>query len=140
LNFFILAYRLEGISISNSYHENVSLISKLKLVLPKIDTVGLSTHVISSQSLTKWFQSLEKLIKYSLAKLIFELFDQKINEQLEEILLEQTIINSSQETKYPLQVHLLVEYIFFGLTLKKQIQSKGKLFIRNLKFVLFYSS
>jgi len=110
------------------------------LVLPKIDTVGLSTHVISSQSLTKWFQSLEKLIKYSLAKLIFELFDKKINEQLEEILLEQTIINSSQETKYPLQVHLLVEYIFFGLTLKKQIQSKGKLFIRNLKFVLFYSS
>jgi len=133
---FFLAYRLEGISISNRYQEEFSLISKLKLILPIIDTIGLSTHVISSQSLTKWFQSLEKLIKYSLAKLIFELFDKKINEQLEEILFKQTSINSKQ-TKYPLQVILLVEHILFGLILEKQIEKKGKLFIRNLKFVRF---
>jgi hypothetical protein len=56
----VLAYRLEGISICNSLHEELSLISKLKLPLPTVDTVSLSTHLISSQSLTKWFQSLEK--------------------------------------------------------------------------------
>ena len=104
--FFLLAYRLEGISITNKYHEELSLISKLKLTLPTVDTVALSTHLISSQSLTKWFRSLEKLIKYSLAKLIFELFDKKINEQLEEILFKQTLMNP-KENAYPLQVNLL---------------------------------
>ncbi len=133
--FFVLAYRLEGISISSSYREEISLISKLKLILPKIDSVGINTHIISSQSLTKWFESLEKLIKYSLAKLIFQLFDKRINEQLEEILFKQISINSN-ENKYPLQVLLLVEHILFGLTLEKQIQQQAKLFIRNMKFVL----
>jgi hypothetical protein len=136
--FFVLAYRLEGISISSSYREEISLISKLKLILPKIDSVGINTHIISSQSLTKWFESLEKLIKYSLAKLIFQLFDKRINEQLEEILFKQISINSN-ENKYPLQVLLLVEHILFGLTLEKQIQQQAKLFIRNMKFVLFIS-
>lgn len=106
------------------------------MVLPTVDTVGLSTHIISSQSLTKWFESLEKLEKYSLAKLIFQLFDKKINEQLEEILFHQTII-SPKEYQYPLQVILLVEHILFGLILEKQIEKKRKLFIRNMKFVLF---
>lgn len=136
--FFVLAYRLEGISISSSYREEISLISKLKLILPKIDSVGINTHIISSRSLTKWFESLEKLIKYSLAKLIFQLFDKRINEQLEEILFKQISINSN-ENKYPLQVLLLVEHILFGLTLEKQIQQQAKLFIRNMKFVLFIS-
>jgi len=136
--FFVLAYRLEGISISSSYREEISLISKLKLILPKIDSVGINTHIISSRSLTKWFESLEKLIKYSLAKLIFQLFDKRVNEQLEEILFKQISINSN-ENKYPLQVLLLVEHILFGLTLEKQIQQQAKLFIRNMKFVLFIS-
>jgi hypothetical protein len=136
--FFVLAYRLEGISISSSYREEISLISKLKLILPKIDSVGINTHIISSRSLTKWFESLEKLIKYSLAKLIFQLFDKRINEQLEEILFKQISINSN-ENKYPLQVLLLVEHILFGLTLEKQIQQQAKLFIRNMKFVLLIS-
>lgn len=131
-----LAYRLEGISITNSYREEINLISKLKLVLPTIDTVGLSTHLISSQSLTKWFKSLEKLQKYSLSKLIFELFEKKMNQQLEEILFHQTII-SPKENQYPLQVILIVEHILFNLTLEKQIEKKGKLFLRNLKFVSF---
>jgi hypothetical protein len=132
--FFVLAYRLEGISISNTSHEELTLISKLKLCLPTIDTVGLSTHLISSQSLTKWFESLERLIKYSVAKRIFQLFDKRINEQLEEILFNQTSINS-KENEYPLQIVLLVEHILFGLILQKQIEKKAKLFIRNLKFV-----
>ncbi|CAF3474683.1 unnamed protein product, partial [Rotaria sp. Silwood2] len=93
-------YRLEGISISNRDDEQLSLISKLKLFLPIIDAVGLSTQIISNQSLTKWFQSLEKLIKYSLAKLIFELLDKKVNEQLTEILFKKTLINS-KEKDYP---------------------------------------
>jgi len=134
---FLLAYRLEGISVSNSNREEFSLISKLKLILPTVNSVGLSTQIISSQSLTNWFRSLEKLIKYSLAKLIFELFDKKINEQLEEILFKQTSINS-KEKNYPLQIILLVEHILFSLILEKQIGKKGKLFIRNLKFVLFF--
>ncbi len=136
---FLLAYRLEGISVSNSNREEFSLISKLKLILPTVNSVGLSTQIISSQSLTNWFRSLEKLIKYSLAKLIFELFDKKINEQLEEILFKQTSINS-KEKNYPLQIILLVEHILFSLILEKQIEKKGKLFIRNLKFVLFFFS
>jgi hypothetical protein len=130
---------LEGISISNSYREEISLISKLKLVLPTIDTVGLSTHIISSQSLTKWFQSLDKLIKYSLAKLIFQLLDKKLNEQLEEILFQQTSINIIKERKFPLQVLLLVEHILFNLTLEKQIEKQAKLFIRNMKFVFLFN-
>jgi hypothetical protein len=128
---------LEGISVSNSNREEFSLISKLKLILPTVNSVGLSTQIISSQSLTNWFRSLEKLIKYSLAKLIFELFDKKLNEQLEEILFKQTSINS-KEKNYPLQILLLVEHILFSLILEKQIGKKGKLFIRNLKFVLFF--
>ncbi len=130
---------MEGISISNSYREEISLISKLKLVLPTIDTVGLSTHIISSQSLTKWFQSLDKLIKYSLAKLIFQLLDKKLNEQLEEILFQQTSINIIKERKFPLQVLLLVEHILFNLTLEKQIEKQAKLFIRNMKFVFLFN-
>ncbi len=128
---------MEGISVSNSNREEFSLISKLKLILPTVNSVGLSTQIISSQSLTNWFRSLEKLIKYSLAKLIFELFDKKLNEQLEEILFKQTSINS-KEKNYPLQILLLVEHILFSLILEKQIGKKGKLFIRNLKFVLFF--
>ncbi|CAF4642114.1 unnamed protein product, partial [Rotaria sp. Silwood2] len=126
-------YRLEGISISNRDDEQLSLISKLKLFLPIIDAVGLSTQIISNQSLTKWFQSLEKLIKYSLAKLIFELLDKKVNEQLTEILFKKTLINS-KEKDYPLQVILIVEHILFSLILEKQIKKQTKLFIRNMKF------
>ncbi|CAF5209024.1 unnamed protein product, partial [Rotaria magnacalcarata] len=126
-------YRLEGISLSNRDAEQLKLISKLKLSLPIIDSIGLSTHIISSQSLTKWFQSLEKLIKYSLAKLIFELIENKLNEQLTEILFKQISINS-KENQYPLQVTLLVEHILFSIILKKQIEKQGKLFIRMLKF------
>lgn len=136
---FLLAYRLEGISVSNSNREEFSLISKLKLILPTVNSVGLSTQIISSQSLTNWFRSLEKLIKYSLAKLIFQLLDKKINEQLEEILFQQSSINS-KEIKYPLQVLLLVEHILFSLTLEKQIEKHSKLFIRNMKFVSLFSS
>ena len=102
-----------------------------------MDTVGLSTHIISSQSLTKWFESLEKLMKYSLAKKIFQLFDKKINEQLEEILFKQSSINS-KENEYPLQIILLVEHILFGSILQKQIEKKAKLFIRNMKFVFSF--
>ncbi|CAF3428145.1 unnamed protein product [Rotaria socialis] len=129
----VYAYRLEGISLSNRDAEQLKLISKLKLSLPIIDSIGLSTHIISSQSLTKWFQSLEKLIKYSLAKLIFELIENKLNEQLTEILFKQISINS-EENQYPLQVTLLVEHILFSIILKKQIEKQGKLFIRMLKF------
>jgi hypothetical protein len=112
--------------------------SKLKLILPTIDNLALNTHIISSHSLTKWFQSLEKLIRYSLAKLIFEYFDEKINNQLEEILCEQTSV-TPKDNPYPLQVLLLVEHIFFGSILEKQIEKKSKLFIRNLKFVFLFN-
>jgi hypothetical protein len=131
---FLLAYRWEGVSISNIHHEELSLISKLKLSLPTIDTTGLNTHLISSQSLTKWFQSLENLMKYSLAKLIFQLFDKKMTEQLEEILFKQTK-KTPKENQYPLQVNLLVEHILFSLILRKQIKNKSKLFIRKMKLV-----
>ncbi|CAF1088574.1 unnamed protein product [Rotaria sordida] len=129
----VYAYRLEGISISNRDNEEFSLISKLKLSLPIIDSVGLNTQIISSQSLTKWFQSLDKLIKYSLSKLIFDLLDKKINEQLTEIFFKKTLINP-KENKYPKQIILLVEHILFSLILEKQIKKKTKLFIRNMKF------
>jgi hypothetical protein len=125
---------LEGASISNIYHEELSLISKLKLALPTLDTAGLNTHIISSQSLTKWFQSLENLMKYSLAKLIFQLFDKKMTEQLEEILFKKTL-KTSKENQYPLQVNLLVEHILFSLILEKHIANKSKLFIRKIKWV-----
>jgi len=131
---FLLAYRLEGASISNIYHEELSLISKLKLTLPTLDTAGLNTHIISSQSLTKWFQSLENLMKYSLAKLIFQLFDKKMTEQLEEILFKKTL-KTSKENQYPLQVNLLVEHILFSLILEKHIANKSKLLIRKMKWV-----
>ncbi|CAF4982781.1 unnamed protein product, partial [Rotaria sp. Silwood1] len=130
----VYAYRLEGISISNKDHEQLSLISKLKLSLPIVDAIGLSTQIISSQSLTKWFQSLDKLIKYSLSKLIFELLDKKINEKLTEIFFKKSLKNI-QENEYPLQVILLVEHILFSLILEKQInKNKKKLFIQNMKF------
>ncbi len=125
---------MEGASISNIYHEELSLISKLKLALPTLDTAGLNTHIISSQSLTKWFQSLENLMKYSLAKLIFQLFDKKMTEQLEEILFKKTL-KTSKENQYPLQVNLLVEHILFSLILEKHIANKSKLFIRKIKWV-----
>ena len=35
---------LEGVSISNTYHEELTLKSKLKFALPKVDTVGLNIH------------------------------------------------------------------------------------------------
>lgn len=119
----------------NNSHEEISLISKLKLLLPTIDTVSLSTHLISSQSLTKWFHSLEKLIRYSLAKLISNLYIQKINEQLEEFLFKQIQTNTNDRLSYPLQVILLVEHLLFTQILQKYLTKKENLSIRNLKFV-----
>ena len=119
----------------NNSHEEISLISKLKLLLPTIDTVSLSTHLISSQSLTKWFNSLERFIRYSLAKLIWKLYQQKINEQLEEFLFEQIRINENNQLNYPVQVILLVEHLLFTQILHKYLMKKENLSIRNLKFV-----
>jgi len=119
-----LAYRLEGMSIKNHLNEEINLISKLKLLLPKVDTVGLNTHLISPESLTKWFQSLDYLLKYSLAKLTFEYFDKKIDEQFGR--------NNSTST-FPLQIILLVQHILFIVKLQKQIQSKANLTIQNFK-------
>lgn len=119
----------------NNSHEEISLISKLKLLLPTIDTVSLSTHLISSQSLTKWFHSLEKLIRYSLAKLISNLYIQKINEQLEEFLFKQIQTNTNDQLNYPIQVILLVEHLLFTQILQKYLTKKENLSIRNLKFV-----
>ncbi|CAF1139632.1 unnamed protein product [Adineta steineri] len=128
----IYAYRLEGVSISNINNEELSLISKLKLSLPSVDTTGLNTHIISSQSLTKWFRSLENSMKHSLRKYIFHLLDKKINEQLDNIFCEQTT-NNFNENEYPLQVTSIVEHILFNTILEKQIEKKSKLFIRKIK-------
>ncbi|UJR29306.1 hypothetical protein I4U23_010520 [Adineta vaga] len=131
----IYAYRLQGASISNRYHEELPLISKLKLSLPTVDSSGLNTHLISSQSLTQWFQSLENLMKYSLAKLVFELFDEKINEQLNQILFKQTA-KISNEKSYPLQVQLLVEHIFFYI-LTKFIENETNLTLNSYEWLSF---
>lgn len=133
----LLAYRLEGISVINHSNEDISLMEKLKLSLPTIDTVSLSTHLISSYSLTKWFHSLEKLIRYSLAKLICKLYDQKINEQLEEFLFKQIRTNDQQQINYPLQVILLVEHLLFTQILQKYLTKQDHLAIRNLKLDFF---
>lgn len=133
----LLAYRLEGISVINHSNEDISLMEKLKLSLPTIDTVSLSTHLISSHSLTKWFHSLEKLIRYSLAKLICKLYDQKINEQLEEFLFKQIRTNDQQQINYPLQVILLVEHLLFTQILQKYLTKQDHLAIRNLKLDFF---
>ena len=118
--------------MTNHSNEELKFISKLKLLLPSIETISLSTHLISSQSLTKWFDSLEKLIRYSLAKLVFQLYENKLNEQLDQFLSKQTIPINQQE--YPLQVLLLVEHLLFGQILRKQIEKKDKLTIRNSKY------
>ena len=123
-------------SISNTYHEELTLKSKLKFALPKVDTVGLNIHVISNEILAKWFQSLDKLMKCSLEKLTFDLIDIKFNEQLMEFLFKR-ISNDSKEITYPSQVILLVEHILFSSMLEKQINKQSKLSIRNMKFVFF---
>ena len=122
--------------MTNHSNEELKFISKLKLLLPSIETISLSTHLISSQSLTKWFDSLEKLIRYSLAKLVFQLYGNKLNEQLDQFLSKQTIPINQQE--YPLQVLLLVEHLLFGQILRKQIEKKDKLTIRNSKYTTLF--
>ena len=122
--------------MTNHSNEELKFISKLKLLLPSIETISLSTHLISSQSLTKWFDSLEKLIRYSLAKLVFQLYENKLNEQLDQFLSKQTIPINQQE--YPLQVLLLVEHLLFGQILRKQIEKKDKLTIRNSKYTTLF--
>ena len=79
----LFASRLEGTSIANESHEQLALLSALKLALPTVEIGGLNTHPISSASLTQWFQTLEDLSKQSLAKQLFELVGQKINAQLD---------------------------------------------------------
>lgn len=130
----VLAYRLEGATITNESHEQLPLISKLKLSLPTVEIGGLNTHLISSPSLTQWFQSLEDLSKYSLAKLVFELFDLKINAQLNQTLFNKTP-EPSPERAYPSQVTLLVEHIFFALALRKRLASPSKHSIEEMRFV-----
>ncbi|CAF1514427.1 unnamed protein product, partial [Adineta ricciae] len=128
----IYAYRLEGTSISNKYQEELPLISKLKLCLPTIDSAQLNTRIISSQSVVKWFQSLENLMKYSLAKSVFQLFDEKIENRLENFLTKKTL-QTSNDRSYPLQVRLLVEHVFFSLTMQKHIENQSYTPMRNIK-------
>ena len=113
------------------------LISKLKLCLPTVDSTQLNTRIISSQTLTKWFQSLENLMKYSLAKSVFQLFDEQIKNRLENFLTKKTL-QTSNDQSYPLQVRLLVEHVFFCLTIQKHIENQSHTSIRNIKFVFFF--
>ena len=110
-----LAYRLEGTALKNRQGEVLPLISKLKLLLPTMDTVALSTHLISSPSLTKWFEQLEQLMRYSLAKSIFDLFDQ----------------DDVKRQSSSLQSILLVEHLRFGSTLEEHVKHSS---LKNIKF------
>lgn len=121
---------MEGIGIKNHWNESLPLISKLKLVLPKIDTVALNSHLISSQTLTKWFQSLERLMKYSLAKSIFDLIDEKVKDQLEENHWR----DHWKESKYPSQVILFVEHFLFGVQLQKLLEQPQRTALINFKY------
>jgi hypothetical protein len=89
---------LEGTSIVNESHEQLALLSALKLALPTVEIGGVNTHPISSASLTQWFQTFEDLSKQS-------------------------------------QVTLLVQQIFFAMTLDKQIGHPSKSSLEQIRLV-----
>jgi hypothetical protein len=120
---------LEGTSIANESHEQLALLSALKLALPMVEIGGLNTHPMSSASLTQWFQTLEDLSKPSVGKQVFELVGQKIN-----ALFKKTG-EPSDEGVYPSQVTLLVQHIFFAMTLHKQIAHPSKSSLEQIRLV-----
>jgi hypothetical protein len=95
-------------------------LSKLQLALPHNETTPpLTTQLVSSHSLTGWFQLLDKLMKYSLAKLICQRFDESMRAQLSEALGQGNSSTTTNDGNYPSQVVLLVEHLVFVLNLGK---------------------
>ena len=106
------------------------MISKLHLQLPKMDTVALSPHLISDQTLTKWFVSLERLMKYSVAKSIFDLIDEKVSEKVDQSVGK----DPWREKKHPSQIILLVEHFLFVLQCEKLVSTGSRTPLLNLKY------
>ena len=75
-------------------------------------------------------------MKYSLAKSIFQLFDQTIHNDLNEILLKKSkLIQQNKITEnYCSQVILIVEHIRFTLKLKNIFQKQNQFHLKQFKF------
>lgn len=133
-----LAYRLEAVSIENKSSEKLKLLMNLTLALPKIDPVSLTSHLISSVSLVDWFQRFEHLMKYSLAKSIFDLIDKRTSRFVDENYFRRE--STFDDQSFPFQVVRLVSFIEFENSVERAWLSttRRNSSLQTLKFVVVW--